>query len=99
MNTVLFVNRPLLSNQARMRLYVGLIVCARTWHVRKGLTALAWWQRKWNAFWYVLHMFVGDWGAWGGGRLGGGGVMNDSRTLPNILPLYICSNVWWHLKA
>lgn len=27
------------------------------------------------------------------------GVMDESRTLPNILRLYICLNAWWHPKG
>lgn len=84
MNTMPFVNQPQLSNQAHMCLYVSLSVCVCA-HMYMFVCAkprvLACWQRKWNVTRYVCACTC----LWG--------VMDESRTLPNILCLYICLNV------
>lgn len=93
MNTVPFVNQPQPSNQAHMCLYVSLRVCVRT-HVhvcvcvhaklRESLGMLAE-EKECRTVCVCAHVC--------------GGVIDESRTLPNILCLYICLKVRWHPKG
>lgn len=63
MNTVPFVKRPQLSNQAHMCLYVSLSLCVcLSKSMCVCVLALACWQSEWNVIRYVcvcVHMFVG----------------------------------------
>lgn len=76
MNTMPFVNQPLLPNQAHMCLYVSLNMCVKLGMLAEEMECL------------LVCMCPCFWG-----------VMDESRTLPNILSLYICLNLWCHPKG